>query len=264
MHTNRMSIEQIALLLDDQAVRSEIIEELQADPRVAVARLLQRRQRRITEHEAELRRLRDLHQHEMAFHGKGRRLVAGVDEAGRGPLAGPVVVAAVILPPDYRLPGLNDSKKLSAKQRETLYTEITSAAIAVTRAVIDVERIDRINIYQATLHGMYEVLAALRPEPEAALIDAMPLKGLQIPCLSLIHGDAISASIAAASIVAKVERDRIMDELDSEYPLYGFAKHKGYATPDHLVALEKYGPCPMHRKSFSPIKTWGALFSEDQ
>ncbi|MDR3563831.1 MAG: ribonuclease HII [Negativicutes bacterium] len=211
----------------------------------------------------EKQRLVALHHHENEFYTQGYRLIAGVDEAGRGPLAGPVVVAAVILPVECRIPGLNDSKKLSAKQRTTLYTSICSQAIAVQCTMIDAAQIDRVNIYQATLQGMYAVLAALRPSPDAALIDAMPLRNLTIPHLSLIHGDALSASIAAASIIAKVERDRFMEELDTQYPEYGFSQHKGYGTPAHLAALHQHGPCPIHRRSFSPVKSWGALFDEN-
>ncbi|MDR3589677.1 MAG: ribonuclease HII [Negativicutes bacterium] len=259
-----LSIASIAALLAAPEAAPELIESLSADPRDAVARLLAKRARRLQAEAREEQRLAALHLHETELLSQGHRFIAGVDEAGRGPLAGPVVVAAVILPPGCRLPGLDDSKKLSPQQRENLYTAVTSAALAVRHVVIDHARIDRLNIYQATLEGMYQALAALRPLPDAALIDAMPLRRLTIPCRSLIHGDSLSASIAAASVIAKVERDRIMEDLDKTYPDYGFARHKGYATPEHLGALNQYGPCPIHRKSFAPVKTWGALFSEDQ
>jgi len=261
---NRKSVELVASLLESDDPSPEILAELKIDSRLAVAKLLAKRERRMAATSQECIRLEELHRHELEFSGMGYRLIAGVDEAGRGPLAGPVVIGAVILPVDCRLPGINDSKILSLRQREKLYIAIKDVAIAVNYSVIDVEQIDRVNIYQATLGGMYQVLAELQPEPEAALIDAMPLPALKIPCKSLINGDALSASIAAASIIAKVERDRIMDELDSCYPQYGFIRHKGYATPEHLAALHKYGPCPMHRTSFAPVKTWGALFDENQ
>jgi ribonuclease HII len=259
-----LSVAAIARLLAADEVAPEVIGNLTADPRDAVAKLLAKRDQRLQSAALEQQRLTDLLRHENELLTRGYRLIAGVDEAGRGPLAGPVVVAAVILPPDCRLPGLDDSKKLSPQQRQSLYTAVKAEALAVEHVIIDHTRIDLVNIYQATLEGMYQALAALRPAPDAALIDAMPLRRLKIPCRSIIHGDAISASIAAASIIAKVERDRIMEDLDGAYPGYGFSRHKGYATPQHLEALNKYGPCPIHRKSFAPVKTWGALFSEDQ
>jgi ribonuclease HII len=258
-----LSVAAIAALLAAARVAPETIENLKADPRDAVARLLAKRARRLQAETLEEQRLSTLRVHETELLSQGYRLIAGVDEAGRGPLAGPVVVAAVILPPDCRLPGLDDSKKLTPLQREDLYKAITAAALAIKHIVVDSTRIDLVNIYQATLEGMYQALAALNPSPDAALVDAMPLR-LGIPCRSIIHGDALSASIAAASVIAKVERDRIMENLDGSYPDYGFARHKGYGTPEHLDALNKYGPCPIHRRSFAPVKTWGALFSEDQ
>ena len=185
----------------------------------------------------------------------GFDMVAGVDEAGRGPLAGPVAVAAVILPHDLYLPKLNDSKKLSAGVREELYAEIQEKALSVGVALIDAQTIDRVNIYQATINGMYEAVFSLQPEPDKVLIDAVPLDNLPMPSQSIIKGDARSASIAAASILAKVTRDRLMDAYDKEYPEYGFARHKGYGTAEHLAALEKYGPCPIHRVSFEPIRS---------
>ena len=162
-------------------------------------------------------------------------------------------VAAVILPRDLYLPKLNDSKKISPKIREELFEEIQAKAIAIGSALIDAKTIDRINIYQATINGMYESIFSLSPRPQKVLIDAVKLDRLSIPSESIIKGDAESASIAAASIVAKVTRDRLMDAYDRQYPEYGFARHKGYGTAEHLAALKKYGPCPIHRLSFEPI-----------
>ena len=180
---------------------------------------------------------------------------AGMDEAGRGPLAGPVSVAAVILPENWLLPKLNDSKKLSAKVRDELYDEILAKAISVKQVFVDEKTIDRVNILQATMNGMYEAIFGLDMEPQQVLIDAVHLEKLPMEQLSLIKGDAKSASIAAASIIAKVSRDRLMDEYDSQYPEYGFASNKGYGTAEHVAAIKKYGPCPIHRVSFEPIRS---------
>lgn len=184
----------------------------------------------------------------------GVRLVAGVDEAGRGPLAGPLVVAAVILPPDCRLPGLNDSKQVAPETRARLYDEVCAVAVAWAIEVVQVEVIDDLNILRATHHGMRAVLQALTPAPDLALIDGLPLPAPPLPQRNLIGGDARSASIAAASILAKVHRDRLMVELDACYPGYGFARHKGYGTPEHLAALQRLGICPAHRHSFAPVR----------
>lgn len=184
----------------------------------------------------------------------GARLVAGVDEAGRGPLAGPVVVAAVILPPDYWPDGLNDSKQVAQETRERLEAEILAEAVAWAVEVVPVEVIDAINILQATHRGMRDALTALSPVPEIALIDGLPLPHPPIPQQNLIDGDARSASIAAASILAKVCRDRLMVDLHAQYPGYGFDKHKGYPTPDHLAALRRLGASPAHRRSFAPVQ----------
>jgi len=260
----RMTVAAAAKLLAAETVDPEILAMLAADPRAAVARLMERRRRRLAARAAEAERLENLFAYEKKYYGRGRLLVAGVDEAGRGPLAGPVVAGAVILPPNCRLAGLDDSKKLSAEQREELYIRIKEQAVAVSHAVVGVEDIDRINIYQATVKGMYAAVAALTPAPEAVLVDAVPLRLLPVPHEAIINGDALRASIAAASIVAKVERDRIMAALDREYPEYGFARHKGYATPEHLAALRRCGPCAVHRRSFAPVRCEeGSLFDED-
>lgn len=179
--------------------------------------------------------------------------VAGIDEAGRGPLAGPVVAAAVILPPDVDLPNLNDSKQLTPRQREELYPLIVERAVAVGVGVADVYYIERYNILKATKRAMSLAVRNLAVQPDYLIIDALSLEEIEIPQESIIKGDALSASIAAASIVAKVRRDHIMAAWDKVYPGYGFARHKGYTTREHLMALERLGPCPLHRLSFRPV-----------
>ncbi|HET9835807.1 MAG TPA: ribonuclease HII [Rhodanobacteraceae bacterium] len=182
-------------------------------------------------------------------------LVAGVDEAGRGPLAGPVVVAAVILNKRRRINGLDDSKKLTAAKRETLYARIVERAVAYSVVVIDREEIDRINIFQATMVGMTRALLGLMPAATEALIDGNQLpKNLPCPARAIIGGDALEPSISAASILAKVSRDRLMVAMDTQFPGYGFADHKGYPTPAHLAALQRLGPCAEHRRSFEPVR----------
>lgn len=180
----------------------------------------------------------------------GNKLIGGIDEAGRGPLAGPVVVAGVIMPlgESDLIDGVNDSKKLSAKKRDKLYDEILAKAIDVQVAVVDNKTIDEINILNATKQGMLQCIEGFS-EVDCVLIDAVKLD-TSVRTLSIVHGDALSYSIAAASIVAKVTRDRMMEEFDKSYPQYGFAKHKGYGTAAHIAALKQYGPCPIHRRSF--------------
>ena len=189
--------------------------------------------------------------------------VAGVDEAGRGPLAGPVVAAAVVFPQccletgmDERLRDLNDSKQLTETQRESFFAILTAhPEIRFAIAVVDAETIDRINILQATHRAMNEALAQLQPPPQHVLVDGRPVKTMRFPQTALVKGDAKSYSIAAASVLAKVTRDRILLEFHAQFPSYGFAEHKGYGTPQHLAAIAKFGACPIHRRSFAPIRT---------
>ncbi|MCC6139110.1 MAG: ribonuclease HII [Nitrospira sp.] len=183
----------------------------------------------------------------------GYRRIAGVDEAGRGPLAGPVVSAAVILPVRCRLAGADDSKQLSASERERLYAEIMDRAVCVGVGSSTAEEIDRINILEATKLAMRRALAALSPAPDYLLIDAVRLTGVDMPVRPIIKGDALSLSIAAASIVAKVTRDRLMAQFHAVYPQYNFLAHKGYGTEDHLVRLAEHGPSPIHRRTFAPV-----------
>ncbi|MBK8286683.1 MAG: ribonuclease HII [Ahniella sp.] len=182
-------------------------------------------------------------------------IIAGVDDTGRGPLAGPLLVAAVILDPQRPIDGLDDSKKLTPARREALAPLIRERAIAFHLVVIEPERIDRLNIFQATLAGMREALQGLSIKPGHARIDGNKLpKDLPCSADAIVGGDALFAEISAASILAKVERDRLMVELDALYPEYGFASHKGYPTPEHLAALAKHGPCPAHRRSYAPVR----------
>jgi ribonuclease HII len=186
--------------------------------------------------------------------------VAGVDEVGRGPLAGPVVAAAVVLDPARRVKRLTDSKLLTPERREELYALILERALAVGIGVIDHLTIDRINILQATIRAMQEAVAGLAVVPELVITDFVALPALACPQRNLVDGDARCATVAAASIVAKVTRDRLMLEADKQFPEYGFARHKGYGTADHLAALDKHGACPIHRRSFSGVWRQGELF----
>lgn len=192
----------------------------------------------------------DLWAKERELTGDGQRLVCGVDEAGRGPLAGPVCAAACVLPFGIEIPGLNDSKKLSEKKREELYTLITEKAVTFGVAFASVEEIEELNILGATYLAMNRAISKLDPVPELALIDGNRNSGIHFPSLCVIKGDALCADIAAASILAKVTRDRFMLSLAERYPQYGFEKHKGYGTALHYETLRSYGPSPVHRKSF--------------
>ncbi|XHR27070.1 MAG: ribonuclease HII [Chthoniobacteraceae bacterium] len=194
--------------------------------------------------------------HERLLRKEGIEVIAGIDEAGRGPLAGPVVAAAVVLPEGFKHKVLTDSKKLSPAVREELFAELTApgAVIAWAVSVVDHEEIDKINILRATHQGMRRAVAALAVVPQHALIDGLPVRPFPIPQTALVKGDALSFSIAAASIIAKVTRDHIMLEMDACYPEYHFAQHKGYGTCDHLAMLKAHGPCPIHRRTFLPVK----------
>ncbi len=192
--------------------------------------------------------------HERELHLSGFRCVAGIDEVGRGCLAGPVVAAAVVLPERHRIKGIRDSKMLPRARREALYELILDRAVGVGVGCVEVDVIDRINILQATKLAMRQALERLPEQPDHLLIDALSLREIALPQRPLIGGDAISASIAAASIVAKVTRDRICDEFDRRYPAYGFARNKGYGTRRHVDALNADGPCAWHRRSFAPVR----------
>jgi ribonuclease HII len=203
----------------------------------------------------EQQRQEKLKKFEYLAYNEGYRWVAGTDEVGRGPLAGPVAAAAVILPRDFYLAEVDDSKALSAKKRLSLVNQIKREAISWAVAILSPGYIDRENILNASREAMRMAVTALRPCPEFLLIDAIKIPHLEIKQLPIIKGDRLSVSIACASIIAKVERDEIMQAYDKIYPQYGLGRHKGYATRDHLLALQEYGPCPIHRRSFEPIKS---------
>jgi len=198
--------------------------------------------------EEEKIRLEGMKTYEKEYRSYG--FIAGIDEAGRGPLAGPVVAAAVVLPEDAFLMYLDDSKKVTEKRREVLFDQIIETAVSYGIGMASPETIDEINILQATYDAMRKAAAALDPAPAVLLNDAVTIPGIDVPQVPIIKGDSKSISIAAASILAKVTRDRFMRDLDAVYPEYGFAKHKGYGTADHIAAIRKYGPCPIHRRSF--------------
>lgn len=202
--------------------------------------------------EKEELRLNELKKIENQYFEKGIQYLCGIDEAGRGPLAGPVVVAAVIMPKDSKLEGVNDSKKVSEKKRELLYEQIKEEAISYSVAIVDEKEIDQVNILNATKEGLTTAIRGLKVKPERILVDALTgIDTCGIPYDSIIKGDAKCYSIAAASILAKVTRDRIMRKMDEVYPEYGFEKHKGYGTAAHIAAIKEYGLCPIHRKSFT-------------
>ena len=196
----------------------------------------------------------DLLKFETDLYRKGYKLIAGTDEAGRGPLAGPVVASAVILPPNYYLEGLNDSKKLSEKKRNMFYDIIMRDAISVGVGIVSPQEIDEINILEASRKAMNIALDNLKVKPDYILTDAMKLER-DVPVMPIIHGDALSETIAASSVIAKVTRDRIMVELDKKYPMYGFAEHKGYPTKKHIEKIQKYGIIEEYRKTFKPVKS---------
>lgn len=201
---------------------------------------------------------------ESAAWRRGVTRLAGVDEAGRGPLAGPVVAAAVVLPRGARIAGVDDSKRLEAEERRRLFDVIQARAVGVGVGIVDHVTIDRINILQATRLAMAQALAALDVEPELVLTDFVEVPGLRCPQRNLVEGDRRSASVAAASIIAKVTRDRIMEAADRDFPVYGFGRHKGYPTPEHREALERHGPCPLHRRTFAGIWSQLTLFSRSE
>jgi ribonuclease HII len=207
-----------------------------------------------------LKRLRCTLKYEKLAWGSGAQLVAGVDEVGRGSLFGPVVAAAVVLDSNYRIRGLRDSKLLPPERREILAERIREHAIAWSIAAVDAARIDQINIYHASRLAMGKAVSRLHPAPDHLLVDAMRLD-CDLPQRAIIHGDALSASIAAASILAKVERDRMVSEWDPVFPAYGLRFNKGYSTPKHLAALRQYGPSPLHRQSFAPV--WNAPVAQE-
>lgn len=249
-----MNITEIKELLAG-APTAEQLATLAADERKGVQKLLAAYNKRLEKAAAEKERFTAMLKLESELYAEGCELIAGVDEAGRGPLAGPLVIAAVILPKDVFISGLNDSKQLSAAKRDMLYNEVMAKALDIEVNIVSVSNIDELNIYAATQQGMAQVLENLHCKPQAALIDAMPVKVPGMKIESVVHGDALSASIAAASIIAKVTRDRIMERLDLVYPAYSFAHNKGYGSGAHMQAVSEQGTTRWHRRSFEPVKS---------
>ena len=231
-----------------------LFEELILDGRAGVKAAISKRKRELQKQVDEDLRLEKMLAYEKELYTQGIQLIAGVDEVGRGPLAGPVVAAAVILPENCKIPGLNDSKKIPKSKHKEIYEAVLQNAIAIGIGVKDNQVIDQVNIYEATKLAMMEAIGQLDPQPQHLLIDAMKLD-LPISQTSIIKGDANSLSIAAASIVAKVTRDQMMEEFDKEYPGYDFAQNAGYGTAKHLAGLEQLGVTPIHRRSFEPVKS---------
>ncbi|MCM1063414.1 MAG: ribonuclease HII [Eubacterium sp.] len=226
----------------------EFIHTYESDGRAGVQKLVETAGKRLAALEKEKQRIQQLRVYEKEYESRG--LICGIDEVGRGPLAGPVVAGAVILPKDCAILYINDSKKLSEKKREELYDVIMEQAVDCAVGYSTPERIDEINILQATYEAMREAIGKLRPQPDILLNDAVRIPGVAIPQVPIIKGDAKSISIGAASIVAKVTRDRLMVEYDRVYPEYDFAGNKGYGSAAHIAAIKKYGPSPIHRRSF--------------
>ena len=245
-----MGIQEIKKLFSGADIDSlmELIKEYEKDERAGVVKIVESARKRIKDFEAEVERTYRMKEYERKY--ENCRYICGIDEVGRGPLAGPVVAAAVILPKDADIYYLNDSKQLSEKKRELLYDEIMEKAIAVGIGYADQKVIDEINILQADYEAMRIALSKLSVTPDILLNDAVTIPGVDIPQEPIIKGDAKSVSIAAASIVAKVTRDRFMVDMDKVYPGYGFASNKGYGSAEHIAALKDIGPCKLHRRTF--------------
>jgi ribonuclease HII len=236
------------------AIPQRLVESLRADERAGARKLAEELEQRRDERARERRRVGRLWRLEKRLATEGHARIAGADEVGMGPLAGPVVAVAVVLPLGLSLVGLDDSKRLTQESRERLEAEIRSHALDVGLACVEVEEIDRINIYRAGQLAIRRALAALQAPPDAVVVDGRSVPDVQCHQVAVIGGDARVASIAAASVIAKVHRDSLMRELDRAYPGYGFAQHMGYSTPQHFDALTRLGPSPIHRRSFAPVR----------
>lgn len=248
----KMSVREVADALQN-SFSDNLLKACLIDKREGVRRLAARTTKNLAAKKAEDERLAGLLRYENDLWEQGYLLIAGIDEAGRGPLAGPVVAAACILPVQFELPGLNDSKKLSESMREKLFPQIKEQALDYALGSAEPGEIDSLNILQATKLAMRRAVEGLKRRPYFLLIDALELPDILIPQRGIIRGDALSASIAAASVLAKVTRDHLMGELHTLYPKYGFNHNKGYGTPEHLQALRRLGPTPLHRRSFAPV-----------
>ena len=238
---------------NDGALKT-LIAQASQDPRTSVQTMAKRYQNKLDKILSEQDRIAAMWQYEQEAKAKGYKFVAGTDEVGRGPLAGPVVAAAVILPEGIELPGINDSKKLTEKQREALMEKIKKESISWAIMEVDERMIDEINILEASRVAMQQAVLALPKPADFVLVDGLENPQIELPSQAIVKGDSKSISIAAASIIAKVYRDRLMKIYDKAYPGYGFAEHKGYPTEEHMKAIEKLGPTPIHRMSFAPLK----------
>src|SRR5699024_7599255 len=248
------TVAEIKNLFKQGGIAEEIIQELKNDERKGVQAILKRYERQKQKDEQLKEQFIKMTSYEKHLRNDGFKLVAGVDEAGRGPLAGPVVAAAVMLPGDFKLYGLTDSKQLNDYQREIFYKTIKREAIAYHVSVINNNKIDEINIFEATKLAMTDALNHLDPQPDYALIDAVQLLGLSYPTTPVIKGDQKSISIAAASVLAKVTRDNLMKKIHKEFPRYDFQSNMGYGTKHHIEQIHEHGISPYHRKSFAPVK----------
>lgn len=249
-----MKIAEIKELLSHNP-SEEQLSELRLDERQGVQKLIAAYDKKLQKMSEEKERFQKMLAFENKFYEEGAEYICGVDEAGRGPLAGPLVVASVILPRNCFINGLNDSKQLSTKKRDALYDEIMRIALDIEVNIVSISNIDELNIYRATQQAMEQVISGLKTSASVALIDAMPVHVDNVKSISIVHGDALSASIAAASIIAKVTRDRIMERLDEVYPEYGYAGNKGYGSAAHMEAIRTYGATRWHRRSYEPIKS---------
>ncbi|EFF64633.1 ribonuclease HII [Turicibacter sanguinis] len=253
--SEKYTVEEIKRILQQDVVDEVFIDELKQDGRTSVQKLLKQYENKIQKEYDEFQKFITMSIYENELRYSGIELIAGVDEVGRGPLAGPVIAAAVILPADCWLFGIDDSKKLSESKRLYFYEQIKKNAISIGIGICTSEEIDQYNIYEATKIAMERAVSKLNPKPQHLLLDAMSLPRLDIPQTSIIKGDSKSVSIAAASIIAKVTRDAYMKKLGSAYPQYGFERHVGYGTKEHLLAIEQHGIISEHRKSFEPIRS---------
>lgn len=257
----KMSLKRLQDLIEERGpeVYPEVIAALSSDPRGGAQKLVRQCQARMEDWQKEKQRLGRMFSYERQVWAMGYRLVAGIDEVGRGPLAGPVVAAAVILPSEVLLPGIDEIKRLSARRRQELYDRIQEVAVAVGIGMVHPEGIDEANVMMATYKAMVKAVQDLSPAPDYLLIDGLHLPNVVQPQAPVVGGDGLSCSIAAAAVVAKVTRDQYMVEMDKLYPQYGFANHKGYGTAEHREALERHGPCPIHRRSCGSLREVVAL-----
>lgn len=263
MKIKKMSLKKLQSLIAEMGpeIYPEVIRTLGADPRGGAQKLVKYCQARLEEWERERERIARMYSYERQLWAMGYKMVAGLDEVGRGPLAGPVVAAAVILPSELVLPGIDDAKRLSPRRRQELYQLVRENAISVGVGMVHPDGIDEANVMLATYKALIKAVNNLSVAPDYLLIDGLHLPNVTQPQAPVVGGDTQSCSIAAASIVAKVLRDEYMIEMDRQYPEYGFANHKGYGTAEHRAALEKYGPCPIHRKAVGEVREMLSLSS---